>query len=324
MEHDMHPFARCLFAAALIFTSASPAWAQAWPAKPLRLLVNLPPGTPPDQIARALSPRLGEALGQPVVVENRAGASGYVGIEAVIKAAPDGYSLLYTPGFPIVIGPHLQKLNVDVTKDLEPVAPTARVTAFLIVRSTLPVMSVAELVSYARSHPGKLNYGSGGNGSAPHIASEMMLRAARIQATHVPYKGSTETLAALLGEQIDFTFDLGVAIPHIRSGKMRLLAVASPARSALFPDMPTMAESGMEVNASTVHGVYAPAGTPREIITRLNRDIVRVMQAAEVKKILTAIGADLVTGTPEEFAQRQRRDRELFGAVVREANIRAD
>jgi tripartite-type tricarboxylate transporter receptor subunit TctC len=152
----------------------------------------------------------------------------------------------------------------------------------------------------------------------------MMLRAAKIQATHVPYKGSTETLAALLGDQIDFTFDLGVAIPHIRSGKMRLLAVASPARSALFPDTPTMAESGMEVNASTVHGVYAPAGTPREIITRLNRDIVRVMQAAEVKMILTAIGADLVTGTAEEFAQRQRRDRELFGAVVREAHIRAD
>ena len=319
----MRRFARCLFAA-LLFACALPAWAQAWPARPVRLLVNLPPGTPPDQIARALSARLAEMLGQPVVVENRAGASGYVGIEAIAKSAPDGYSLLYTPGFPIVIGPHLQKLNIDVTKDLEPIAPTARVTSFLIVRSTLPVRSVAELVSYARANPGKLNYGSGGNGSAPHIASAMMLRAAKIRATHIPYKGSTETLAALLGDQIDFTFDLGVAIPQIKAGKMRLLAVASPSRSALFPDTPTMAESGIEVNASTVHGVYAPAGTPREIITRLNRDIVRVMQTAEVKKVLDAIGADLVTGTAEEFADRQRRDRELFGAVVREANIRAE
>ena len=314
--------ARLLLLAAVLFPPV--AAAQAWPAKPVRMLVNLPPGTPPDQISRAISPRLGEVLGQPVVVENRVGASGMIALEAVARTAADGYTLLYTPGFPVVIGVHLMKMPIDVTRDLEPVAPTARVASFLVVRPSLPVKSVAEFVTYARANPGQLNYGSGGNGSQPHIAAEMFARAANIRLTHIPYKGSTETLTALLGGQVDFTFDVGVAIGQIKAGKLRLLAVASPSRSSVFPDTPTMIEGGLEVNSSTIHGVYAPAGTPRDIVNRLNREIVRIMNGPELRTVLAGLAADLVTGTPQEFAEMQRRDREAFGAVVREAGIRAD
>ena len=320
----MHRVASSLVLFATLFATVALAWAQAWPVKPVRMLVNLPPGTPPDQIARAISPRLGETLGQPVLVENRVGAAGIIALEQTAKAAPDGYLLLYTPGFPVVVGPHLFKMNFDVAKDLEPIAPTARVSSFLVVRPTLAVNSVAELISYARANPGKLNYGSGGGGSAPHLAAVMLSRAAKIEATHIPFKGSTETLAALLGGQIDFTFDVGVAIAQIKAGKLRLLAVANPVRSSVFPDTPTMAEAGTELNASTTHGVYAPAGIPRDIVTRLNREIVRIMQTAEVRGVLTSLGADLLTGSPEEFAERQRRDREAYGVIVREAGIRAD
>jgi tripartite-type tricarboxylate transporter receptor subunit TctC len=259
-----------------------------------------------------------------VVVENRVGAAGIIALEQTARAAPDGYLLLYTPGFPVVVGPHLFKMSIDVAKDLEAIAPTARVSSFLVVRPSLPVNSVAELIAYARANPDKLNYGSGGSGSAPHIAAVMFSRAVKIQATHIPFKGSTETLTALLGGQIDFTFDVGVAIPQIKAGKLRLLAVASPARSSVFPDTPTMAETGTELNASTVHGVYAPAGISRDIVNRLNREIVRIMQTAELRAVLTALGADLLTGTAEEFAERQRRDRDAFGVIVREAGIRAD
>ncbi|OGA02055.1 MAG: hypothetical protein A3H35_12550 [Betaproteobacteria bacterium RIFCSPLOWO2_02_FULL_62_17] len=322
----MHQLTRFLSAAVFAATIAatSTVWAQTWPVKPVRMLVNLPPGTPPDQIARAIAPRLGETLGQPVVVENRVGAAGVIALEQTAKSAPDGYLLLYTPGFPVVVGPHLFKMNFDVAKDLVPIAPTARVSSFLVVRPSLGVNSVAELIAYARANPGKLNYGSGGSGSAPHLAAVMFSRAAKIEATHIPFKGSTETLAALLGGQIDFTFDVGVAIGQIKAGKLRLLAVANPARSSVFPDTPTMAETGTELNASTTHGVYAPAGIARDIVTRLNREIVRIMQTPDLRKVLTALGADLLTGSAEEFAERQRRDRETFGVIVREAGIRAD
>ncbi len=320
----MHLLARCLLAAACALAIVPLARAQAWPVKPIRLIVNFPPGSGPDVIARIYAPRLGDALGQPVIVENRAGAAGNIGLEAVAKSAPDGYTLLSAPGGPIIINPHLYKLGVDVAKELEPVVPIARTSMLLVVRPGLPVHSLADLISHIGANPGKVSYGSPGGGSMPHISAEMMMRAAKIHATHVPYKGSAQVLTDLLGGQIDFTFDPGVAVPQIRAGKLRLLAVTSAARSPIFPDTPTMAEAGMDVNTSTLSGVYAPAGTPREIITRLNREIGRIMQTAEARAGLAAIATEMVTASPEEFAAHQRRDRERFGAVVREAKIRAD
>jgi len=322
----MHLLLRRLIAAAFAFAFAfvPPAWAQAWPFKPIRMIVNFPPGSGPDVITRIYSGRLGEALGQAVVVENRAGAAGNIGLEAVAKSAPDGYTLLNSPGGPIIINPHLYKLGIDVARDLEPVAPTARTSMFLVVRPSLPASSVAELIAYIRANPGKINYGSPGSGSMPHISAEMFSRAAKIQFTHVPYKGSAQVLTDLLGDQLNFTFDPGVAVPHIKAGRLRLLAVTSGARSPIFPNTPTMAEAGMDVNTSTLSGVYAPAGTPREIIARLNREISRIMQTAQAHAALAVIATEGVTASPEEFAALQHRDRERFGAIVREANIRAD
>jgi len=299
-------------------------WAQAWPVKPIRLIVTFPPGSGPDAIARIYAPRLGEALGQTIVIENRPGAAGNIGLEMAAKSAPDGYTLLNAPGSLIVINPHVFKLGVDVAKDLVPVAPTVRNLQFVLVRTSLPVHTLAELIAYARANPGKLNFGSPGSGSALHIGAVMLMRTANIQATHVPYKGSPQVLADLMGGRIDFMFDPGVAVPQIKAGKVRLIAVANATRSPIFPDTPTTAEAGTDVDMAIVSGVFAPAGTPREIVARLNREIGRVLQIAEVRAALAAIASEVVTASPEEFAALMHRDRERFGMIVREAGIRAD
>ena len=320
----MHPLARCLTAAAAAFTFVSFAGAQSWPARPIRLVVNFPPGGATDLVARAFAPRLGEALGQSIVIDNRPGAGGNIGLEMVAKSTPDGYTLLKTAAGAIVIGPHLYKLSVDVARDLAPVAPTMLTTLLLVVRAGLPVRSVSELIAYARANPGKLSYGSSGIGSGLHIAGEMLARAAKIQATHVPYKGAVMALNDMLGERVDFMFDTAPVVPYIKADRLRLLAVARSARSPMFPDAPTLVEAGMDVTVEFVQGVFARAGTPRAIVARLNREMDRVMQSAELRAMLAGIGAEPVTASPEEFATRLQRDRERFGTIVRAANIRVE
>jgi tripartite-type tricarboxylate transporter receptor subunit TctC len=297
--------------------------AQTWPARPIRLVVNFPAGGTTDLMARALAPSLADTLGQPVVIENRGGAAGNIGLEVAAKAAPDGHTLLASSGSPIVVGPHLYKLKVDVDRDLVPVAPLARILTVLVVRPTLPVRSVADLIAFMRAHPGKLNFGSVGTGSTLHIHAERLLHAHKLQATHVPYKGAAQMVTALLGEQVDFVFDSGLSIQHIKAGKLRALAVAAAGRSSILPDTPTMAETGTEVN-DALFGVYAPTGTPRDIVMRLNREIGRIMQTPEARAALASFAAEVVTATPEEFAEIQRRDRERYGSFIRAANIRAD
>jgi tripartite-type tricarboxylate transporter receptor subunit TctC len=323
----MSTFARCLVGAALAFALAPSAWSQSWPAKPIRMVVGFSAGSSPDTIARIFAMQLGEALGQTIVVENRGGAGGSIALDAVARSAPDGYTLSHTAGGPFVVGVHLYKTGFEMIKDLVPVTPTARTNMYLVVRPGLPVRSVAELIAYARANPGKLNYGSAGSGSGMHIAAEMFVHAAKIQVTHVPYKGAPQVITDLLGDKIDFAFDLGVSIPQIRANKLRLLGVPGAARSPVFPEAPTMAEAGtdMDMGATNVFGIYAPSGTPREIIARLNREVGRIMQTAEVRaSLFTGIGAEAVAATPEEFAAQLLRERERFGAIVREANIRVD
>jgi tripartite-type tricarboxylate transporter receptor subunit TctC len=287
------------------------------------MVVNFAAGGSTDVIARSMSTPLADTLGQPVVVENRLGVSGNIGLEHVAKSAPDGHTLLHSSDGTILINPHLYKMSVDVAKDLQPVAPTGRAALFFIVRPGLPVKNLAEFVAYARANPGKLNYGSAGVGTVQHVAAEMMMRAANFQVTHVPYKGSQQVLVDLIGGQIDFTFDLGGSIPHIKTEKVRLLAVPGATRSALFPDTPTMAEAGTNVDITWLSGVYAPAGTPREIVVRLNRESGRIMQTAETRTVLASMQAEAVPPmSPEEFAAHQQRARERFGTLVREANIR--
>ncbi len=320
----MKTLSRCLIVAAAMGCATHAGAQQNWPVKPIRLVINFAAGGTNDIIARAFTPKLGEVLGQPVVVEYRAGAAGNIGMEYVARSAPDGHTLLHSGGSTMIIGPHLYKMPVDVEKDLQAVAPTARTTIFLVARQGLGVRTVNELIAYARANPGKLNFGSSGMGSAPHIAGEMLLAAAKLQATHVPYKGSGETVAALLSGQIDFLFDIGAILPQIKADKVTLLAVASAGRSSLFPNAPTTAEAGTEVNADTLVGVYAPARTPREIVERLNREIVRAMQTPEARAAVNQVGAEVVAATPEEFAAMQKRSRDRFGAIIRDANIKAN
>jgi tripartite-type tricarboxylate transporter receptor subunit TctC len=316
--------ARFLIAACL-FAAAPQASAQGWPDKPIRLIVNFGTGGAPDLVARLYAPRLSEALGQPVVVENRAGAGGNIGVEAVARSAADGYTLLSSASSSFVIGPHIYtKLAFDPVKDIVPVAAAALTPMYLVVRPGLPAATVAELVAHARANPGKLNYGSAGAGTLPHAAAEMLLRTAGIRATHVPYKGSGAALAALLGDQVDFVFDPGVAIPQVKAGKARLLAVGSAARSPGFPDTPTLREAGADMTAVSVVGLFAPAGTPAEIVARLNRELARIMQAPESRAALSAMAAEGITASPQEFAAQLTRDRERFGVIVREAGIRAE
>ena len=315
--------ALCVIAISLVLAFVSSARAQQWPVKPIRLIVNFPAGGTTDLMARAFAPKLSETLGQPVVIDNRGGAAGNIGLEVAAKAPSDGYTLLASSGSPIVVGPHLYKLNVDVDKDLTPVAPLARILTLLVVRPTLPVRNVAELTAYLRANPDKLNYGSVGTGSTLHIHAERMLYAGKLKATHIPYKGAALMVTALLSDQVDFAFDSGLSVAHVKSGKLRVLAVAAAARSPLFPDTPTMAETGTEVN-DALFGVYAPTGTPRTIINRLNREISRIMQTPDARAVLATFAAEVYTASPEEFADIQRRDRERYGTFIRAANIRAD
>lgn len=322
-QRGMKRVSRFLGAAVLTCILVSLSWAQAWPTKPIRLIIPAAAGGSTDVTGRSMATMLSEILGQPIVVDNRTGAGGIIGLEVAARAAPDGYTLLHAADSGIVVSPHLYKMAVDVAKDLVPIAPTARAALFFIVRADLPVKTLADFVAYARAYPGKLNYGSAGHGTVQHIATEMMMQTGKFRATHVPYKGSQQVLVDLLAGQVDCTFDLGAAIPHIKSGRVRLLGVPGATRSPLFPDVPTMAEAGTSVVITWTSGVYAPIGIPRDIVMRLNREIARVMQAPETHARLTAMAAEVMPPmTPEQFAEHQQKARDRFGAVVRAANIK--
>ncbi|MPZ45305.1 MAG: tripartite tricarboxylate transporter substrate binding protein [Betaproteobacteria bacterium] len=268
---------RFLFGVLIGLGVAIQAFAQAWPSRPIRMVVNFAAGGSTDVIARSAAQGLLEALGQQVVVDNRVGAGGNIGLEVVARAAPDGYTLLHSSDGPIVINPHLYKMNVDVAKDLLPIAPTAGAALFLIARPGIPSRNLAEFLAYARANPGKLNFGSAGTGTLQHVAIEMLMAEAKFKAVHVPYKGSQAVLVDLLGGQVDFTVDLGAAIPHMKSGKVRLLGVPTKARSPIFPDAPTLIEQGTNVELSwswipaSTRGAYPGADAVHpEVLSALN------------------------------------------------------
>jgi tripartite-type tricarboxylate transporter receptor subunit TctC len=296
---------------------------QGYPTKPIRVIVNAAAGGSTDVTAPSMATKLTEVLGQQVVIDNRVGAGRLIGVEIAGRAAPDGYTPLHASDAGILVSPHLYKMGIDVAKDLVPVSPTAKAALFFIVRANLPVKTLADFVAHARANPGKLNYGSAGHGTLQHIAAEMMIRETNVKIVHVAYKGSQQVLVDLLAGQVDFTFDLGAAIPHIKSGKVRALAVPGTARSPIFPELPTMAEAGTNVDITWMSGVYAPTGTPREIITRLNREIGSSMQTPAARQLLSAMAAEAMSPmTPEQFAVRNRREREKFGAIIKAAGIK--
>ena len=318
-------FALALSAAGLAGTAAH-AQTAAWPTKPVRVIVNFPAGGAADTLARAIGQPLSEALGQPVVIENRGGANGNIGGEAVARSAPDGYTLLMSSGGMVSINPHLYpKMPFDPVKDLVPVASAARVAVYLMVKPQLPVNTAQEFLAYLKANPGKLTFGSPGNGSSPHLAAEMMKSQANVFAVHVPYRGAAPALQDLLAGQLDFHFDPGIGLQHARSGRLKLLAVGSMKRSPLLPDVPTLHEVGLKnFDADSVFGFYAPAGTPAEVITRLNREINRILATKAIQDRVIALGGEALPLTPAEFGARATEDSKRFGAIIRERKIAGD
>lgn len=315
--------ALCALFAATPLLAAAPALAQAYPSKPVKIIVNFPPGGAADQLGRALGARLPESLGQPVVVENRPGANGSIGAGEVAKAAPDGHTLLMSSGGAIAVNGLLYKdLPFDPMTALAPVAPVAVVSVYLVVKPAVPATTLPAFVAHLRANPGKLNYGSPGNGSSPHLAGEMFNRAAGVKTTHVPYKGAGPALTDLLGGQLDFMWDPGIGLQHVKSGALRLLAVGSPKRHPAYPDTPTVGETlGGEFDADTVFGLYAPAGTPKPVIARLNQEVLRLMQTPELKARTSALAAQELLLTPEAFTERVRTEHERMKVLVREAAL---
>jgi tripartite-type tricarboxylate transporter receptor subunit TctC len=300
-------------------------YGQQWPSRPVRVIVNVAPGGVADVTMRVLGARLTETLGQPFVVENRAGGDGYIGFEAVGRAEPDGYSFLYSPGSSMMIAPHIvRRSDLDPTKLLTPVVPTGRVSLYVLTHPNVPVASFKEFVAYVRANPGKLNYGTPGNGTSPHIATEVFNREAKVKLNHVPYKGAGPALKDLLGGVIDLAFDPGVGIAQAKAGKLRMIAVAGPSRHPDFPDVPTLEENGIRgVDGGPHFGFYATAGAPREAIERLNREVIRVMQEPQVRDRFKALAVELADPmTPEQFAGYVRSEYDRYSRLIPELGIK--
>ena len=324
-------FSRRALSTALLAIAAGPALclsaaAQSWPTKPIKIVVNFPPGGAADQIARAIGVPLGEALGQPVVVENRGGANGNLGGEAVAKSPADGYTLLMSSGGMVSVNPHIYaRMPFDPAKDLVPVASAARVLVFLVAKPDFPANTIQEFLAYMKAHPGRLSYGSAGNGSSPHLAGEMMKSQAGLFAVHVPYRGAAPALQDVLAGQLDFYFDPGIGLGQVRAGKLKLLAVGSMKRSPLFPNVPTLDEVGLKgFDADSVFGFYAPAGTPAEVVNRVNREINRILGTPALKDRIQNLGGEALPLTPAEFGARAADDSKRFGAIIRERKISGD
>jgi tripartite-type tricarboxylate transporter receptor subunit TctC len=317
-----------IVAAAGVLATAAPALAQKtdWPTKPVRFIVPFPPGGPVDTTARGFTQKLSESWGQQAIVENRAGAGGIVGAEAAAKSAPDGYTFFVGSIHHSVLPGLNPKLPYNVEKDLVPVTFAAQFPIILVAHPSVPAKTVQELIAYAKQNPGKLAYGSAGNGGGTHLAGELFKTLAGVDLLHVPFKGSAPAMTDLLGGQVQLMFsDAPTALPHIKSGRVRALGVGSPKRSALVPDVPTIAESGVKgYDAYSWAGVFAPAGTPKEILVKVNGDIVKALSDPEVKKRLLEAGAEAAPGTPEQFGAFLKGEIAKWGKVVKDANIKAD
>ena len=310
-----------------LLVSAVPVAAQNYPSKPIRLIVPNAAGGSTDLVARTTANKLSDSLGQPVVIENRAGSGGIIGAELVARSAPDGYTLLMGTIGNLVISPHLYpNLAYDPLRDFAPVAQVASAAYFLVVHPAVPARSVNELVALAKARPGQLAYASAGSGTGSHLATELFLSVARIDVTHVPYKGGTPGLTDLISGQVQLMFNgIPSSLPHIKSGRIRPLALTAAKRTAAAPGVPTMAESGYAGAESTSWtGLLAPAGTPRAIVERLNADLRKALQAPEVRTRLAADGADPVGSSPEAFSAYIKVELAKWGKVVKASGAKAD
>lgn len=321
----LHLLQRSLRAACLLpLLVTGVASADSWPIKPIRLVVPYAVGGSTDSTARLVARSLGQRLGQPVVVENRAGAGGAIGHETVSKAPADGYTLLFSAAGPLTVTPHIYaKLNYDPIKSFEPITLVATQPLLLVVNPALKVNSVADLIKEASARPGKLNYVSFGNGSAAHLAGEYFKTLTRVDMKHVPYKGSGPALVDLLAGQIDLMFDVfSTAAPLAKSGKLRALAITSNERSSLFPDVPTMQEAGVPgFEAGTWFGLLAPAGTSKAIVDQLSKTMNAVLTEKDLRDTLASQGAVVRGGTPAQFSQFFLAEYQKWGKIVKTAGV---
>lgn len=295
-----------------------------YPSRPIRMIAPSSAGGPVDVIARALAISLGDMLGQQIVVDNRAGAAGLIGADIVAKAAPDGYTLLMGFSGPLAIVPHLVKqVPYDTNRDFTPITLAASAPYVLLVHPSLPVKSVKDLIDLAKAQPGKLLFASGGTGVGIHMAGELLNVAAGVNITHVPYKGAGPGMTALLAGEVNMMFNgLSAALPQVKAGRLRALAVGGDKRSTLLPELPTIAESGLQFNTSGWYGVLGPAGLPRALVTKLRSDTLRALAAPETKERMTALAVETIGSTPEAFADLLKQEYAQWGKVVKAAGIK--
>jgi tripartite-type tricarboxylate transporter receptor subunit TctC len=324
----MHAISPCRAAAALlaVLLPAAAANAADYPTRPIRFVVGFLPGGPSDTIARVVGGKLAEALGQPVVIDNRAGAGGNLSAEIAAAAQPDGHTLLLGTGGPLVMAPILgTKLGFDPDKDFVPVSKLGDSMSMLAAHPSLPANSVKELIAYARQRPGEIHYASSGVATANHLAAELLSSMAGIQLTHVPYKGSGAALPALIGGQVKLGFGpLLPSIPHIKAGRLKALGVSGLKRSSALPEVPAIAETlpGFEVNSW--YGVFVSSKTPRPVVAKLNQTLVKVLALPEVKERLSRDGVDPAGSTPEQLAALVQAEKKLWAKVIKQANIRIE
>jgi len=300
--------------------------AQGYPSKPVKLVVTYPPAGSSDLMARILAEKLAEAWGQPVIVENKPGAAGSIGMEYARQQPADGYSFVIANLGPAVINPILTKVPFDLERDFMPVSLIATGPNILVVNPSSPAKTLGELVGYARANPGKLNFGSGGSGSIAHMSGEMLKSLAHVEIVHVPYKGGILSVNDLLAGHVDMVFsDALPVMQHIRAGKLRALATTGPERSPLAPDIPTCAESGLPgLVAVNWWGVLLPAGTPKPIAEKFHDDLVKVMRMPEIKEKFASLGVDAVAGSPAELAAYMKSERTKYAKLIKEADIKAE
>lgn len=301
--------------------------ADAWPSKPIKLIVAFPPGGASDAVGRIYAEKLSEAFKQPVIVENKPGAGTAIAAEAAAKAAPDGYTLSLAPTGQLTVLPHLnKKIPYDPFRDFAPVSIVASVPYVLAASAATPANSVKELVAAAKKEPGKLSYSSCGNGTLCHLSGELFKSLTHTDLLHVPYKGSAPAVTALLGGEVNLAFDtLTVLAPQIKAGKVKGLAITGKARSSLIPNVPSASEAGLaQFDVTSWFGVVVPAATPKDIITRLNQELVRIAKLPEVKERLANQGMEPAYTTPEAFAKAIRDDSARWGKVVQSSGAQLD
>jgi tripartite-type tricarboxylate transporter receptor subunit TctC len=302
--------------------------AQDYPAKPIRMVTPWPPGGGTDIVTRLVSAKLGEAWGQQVVVENRAGATGTIGTDLVAKSAPDGYTLIIgTNATHVLAVSLLPSLPYDQQKDLTPVTRIAAVPHIIAVNPSVNARTLGELIALAKASPGRIAFGSAGNGSTPHLAGELFKSIAGVDLQHVPYKGTGQSLQDTLGGQVQVSFDtMPSVLPHIKSGKLRALAIAGPKRVSALPDVPTVAEAGAPgAEGMTWYGMFGPAGLPPEIVRKLHAEVVKIVALPDVKARLDALGSDeTASASPEEFAAMVRADIAKYAKVIKAAGLKLD